>query len=228
MTHEVIVHLLDDYVTGELSDDARAPVAEHVAACAICSAEVASLKGILERAADLPRSIDPPAEAWANIRSSILREESAAKSHLASGRKRLWRHPWMAAVAAGIVVAILSSTTTAWYLNRTHRAGVSASAATPTGNTGQATIAQFTLEENSYLRTVAALQDVLDQQEAVLAPETVAQLKASLRTIDEAIYEARNALARDPSNRVLVEMLTASYKQKVDLLRRSTEITRGT
>ena len=75
--------------------------------------------------------------------------------------------------------------------------------------------------------TAAALQDLLDQQETALAPETVAQLKASLRTIDEAILEARNALARDPNNTLLIEMLSANYKQKVDLLRRSTEMTRG-
>ena len=43
MTHDVIRHLLDDYVTGELTEDARAPVAEHVATCAICAAEVESL-----------------------------------------------------------------------------------------------------------------------------------------------------------------------------------------
>jgi hypothetical protein len=91
-----------------------------------------------------------------------------------------------------------------------------------------ATLAAFTIEENNYLRTAAILQDLLDQQEASLAPETVAQLKASLRTIDEAILEARSALARDPANKMLVEMLTSSYRQKVDLLRRTTELTRGT
>ena len=64
--------------------------------------------------------------------------------------------------------------------------------------------------------------------ETALAPETVAQPKASLRTIDEAIQEARGALARDPSNKLLIDMLSANYKQKVDLLRRSTEMTRGT
>jgi hypothetical protein len=30
MTHEVIKHLLDDYVTGDLTEDARGPVAEHI------------------------------------------------------------------------------------------------------------------------------------------------------------------------------------------------------
>ncbi len=81
MTHEVIRHLLDDYVTGELNDDARGPVEGHVAICEICSAEVESLKRILVRASDLPKSIEPPAEAWSNIRTAILREESAAASH---------------------------------------------------------------------------------------------------------------------------------------------------
>jgi len=36
MTHEVIRHLLDDYVAGELTEDAHGPVADHIAACEIC------------------------------------------------------------------------------------------------------------------------------------------------------------------------------------------------
>jgi len=48
-----------------------------------------------------------------------------------------------------------------------------------------------------------------------------------VRTIDEAILEARNALARDPANKMLIEMLSGTYRQKVDLLRRTTEMTRG-
>jgi len=224
MTHDVIRHLLDDYVTGDLPEDARAPVADHVAICAACSAEVDSLRRILARASELPAAIEPPAEAWSNIREAILREEKAVATPI-DRVAMLRRRPMMIGAAAAILVAVLSSTVTAIYLNSRQPSGVTsvrAADATPT------TLAVFTIEENNYLRTAAALQDVLDQQESVLAPETVAQLKASLRTIDEAILEARNALARDPSNKLLVEMLSANYKQKVDLLRRSTEMTRGT
>jgi len=216
--------LLDDYVTGDLPEDARAPVADHVATCAACSAEVDSLRRILARASELPAAIEPPTEAWSNIREAILREEKAVATpvdRVAMFRRR----PMVMGAAAAILVAVLSSTVTAVYLNSRQPSGatmVRVADATP------ATLAAFTIEENNYLRTAAALQDVLDQQESVLAPETVAQLKASLRTIDEAILEARNALARDPSNKLLVEMLSANYKQKVDLLRRSTEMTRGT
>jgi len=224
MTHDVIRHLLDDYVTGDLAEDARAPVADHVAICAACSAEVDSLRRILARASELPAAIEPPAEAWSNIREAILREEKAVATPI-DRVAMLRRRPMMIGAAAAILVAVLSSTVTAIYLNSRQPSGVTTVRAV---DTTPATLAVFTIEENNYLRTAAALQDVLDQQESVLAPETVAQLKASLRTIDEAILEARNALARDPSNKLLVEMLSANYKQKVDLLRRSTEMTRGT
>ncbi|MEA2705995.1 MAG: hypothetical protein QOH22_783 [Gemmatimonadaceae bacterium] len=229
MTHEVIKHLLDDYVTGDLSEEARPPVEDHVASCALCSAEVESLKRILARAAELPKSVDPPADAWSNIRSAISREESAVKGDSTLSRARIWQRRYVLA-AAGILIAVLSSAGTTLYMNTRYSpprnsAGVANSSS---GEGTPATLAAFTIEENNYLRTASMLQDLLDQQEASLAPETVAQLKASLRTIDEAILEARNALARDPANKLLVQMLSASYRQKVDLLRRTTELTRGT
>ena len=224
MTHEVIRHLLDDYVTGDLPEDARAPVAEHVAACEICAEEVRELQRVLARAADLPKSIDPPAEAWTHIKAAIQKDEAAVASTRRKG-SAIWRHPVMFAAAASIVVAVLSSAATVAYLRS--RAPSQRVAASTVSETTPASLAAFTIEENNYLRTVGMLQDVLDRQESALAPETVAQLKASLRTIDEAILEARNALARDPANKVLIDMLSSNYRQKVDLLRRTTELTRG-
>ena len=226
MTHEVIRHLLEDYVTGELTEDARGPVADHIAACEICRAEVESLKEVLARAAELPKSIDPPAGAWLNIRAAIERDKSAIATEARS--ERFWRQPYLLA-AAVVLVAVLSSGGTALYMNSRDREASSARAvaANQGSETTPATLAAFTIEENTYLRNVAVLQDVLDQQEASLAPETVAQLKASLHTIDEAIFEARNALARDPANKMMIEMLSGTYRQKVDLLRRTTEMTRG-
>jgi anti-sigma-K factor RskA len=228
MTHEVIRHLLDDYVTGDLTEDARAPVADHIAACAICTAEVESLNRILARAGDLPKSIEPPAEAWANIREAIERDKEAVTAHRVGSIAGFWRRPYSMAAAAALLV-VLSSGGTAIYMSSRNvegnssrsTAGNQANGATP------ATLAAFTIEENTYLRNVAVLQDLLDQQEALLAPETVAQLKASLRTIDEAILEARNALARDPANKMLIEMLSGTYRQKMDLMRRTAEMTRG-
>jgi anti-sigma-K factor RskA len=227
MTHDVIKHLLDDYVTGELAEDARAPVADHITACGICAAEVESLKEIIARAAELPKSIDPPAEAWSNIRAAIERDEDAIAAHDKSSGSGFSRRPYLLAAAA-VLVAVLSSGGTALYMSSRNAAENSSNSIVGSaGGTTPATLIAFTIEENNYLRNVAVLQDLLDQQEALLAPETIAQLKASLRTIDEAILEARNALARDPANKTLIEMLSGTYRQKVDLLRRTAEMTRG-
>jgi anti-sigma-K factor RskA len=229
MTHEVIRHLLDDYVTGELTDDARAPVAEHIAACAICAAEVESLNKILARAADLPKSIDPPVEAWSNIRAAIERDKEAVAAHDSISASGFWRRQYWLAAAAVLLVLVSSAGTAVYMSSRRSEGSSSRSAANNAANGATpASLAAFTIEENNYLRNVAVLQDLLDQQEGLLAPETVAQLKASLRTIDEAILEARNALARDPANKMLIEMLSGTYRQKMDLMRRTAEMTRGT
>jgi anti-sigma-K factor RskA len=224
MTHEVIRHLLDDYVMGDLADDARPAVAEHVNACDICRSEVQSLERIRALASELPTEIEPPAAAWSGIRSAIERDKTAV-TNATPLRFSKWQRP-LSIVAAAAVVALISSSGTYLYLRQHPAPSTGANIARQ--DSAPATLAAFTIEENNYLRTAASLQDLLDQQEGSLAPETVAQLKDSLRTIDEAILEARNALARDPANRMIIEMLTSSYKQKVDLLRRTTELTRGT
>jgi hypothetical protein len=229
MTHEVIRHLLDDYVTGELTEDARGPVADHIAVCEICAGEVESLNKILARAADLPKSIDPPGDAWSHIRAAIEREKEAVNAHHTRSGAGFWQRSYVLAAAA-ILLVVLSSAGTALYMTSRSANGAASRSAAGNANSAAtpATLAAFTIEENNYLRNVAVLQDLLDQQEALLAPETVAQLKASLRTIDEAILEARNALARDPANKLLIEMLSGTYRQKMDLMRRTAEMTRGT
>ena len=228
MTHEVIKHLLDDYVTGDLTEDARAPVEEHIAACDLCRSEIESLAAVVARAKELPRSVEPPAEAWMGIRAAIARDETAIRADKQSVRVDNRSSPYLVA-AAVILAAVLSSTATAWYRNArdSRTSGEAASASNASSQTTPATLAAFAIEENSYLRTASRLQDVLDQQEGSLSPETVVQLRASLHAIDDAIIEARNALARDPANKLLVEMLSSNYRQKVDLLRRTTELTRG-
>jgi uncharacterized protein YcgI (DUF1989 family) len=87
-----------------------------------------------------------------------------------------------------------------------------------------ATLAEFTARENDYIATVNALSQTIESAHVELAPETIVKLKASIRVIDDAIIEARRALAADPSNKALIDILSTSYDQKVDLLRRAAEM----
>jgi hypothetical protein len=78
--------------------------------------------------------------------------------------------------------------------------------------------------ERSYADVVDELSAAVNAQRQTLNPETVAILERTLRVIDEAIAEARAALAADPRNDALVDVLSANYEQKVQLLRRASEL----
>lgn len=194
-----------------------------------------SLRNLQARTAKLPREIPPPAAAWSAIRSEIDRTTRAGtEPHRLESRPAFWQHPALLAAAALLLIAG-SSAITAIALGRREMSATSRTAALPEtagarpvsrGN-GPATLAEFAAAENDYIGTTNRLSALLESEETQFSPETIAKLKASLAIIDAAILEARRALAADPANKQLIEMLSTSYDQKVDLLKRTTEMGRS-
>jgi hypothetical protein len=194
-----------------------------------------SLRRLQAETARLPRDIEPPRGAWEAIRAEI--DSSPHVAARAPMRVSYWQRPAFLAAAAMLLI-VGSSTLTAIALGRrdasTRRAqGDSAvtqretQAPRTAANTTPATLAEFTAVENEYIGTANRLSAMLESEDLQLAPETMAKLKESLRVIDNAILEARQALAQDPSNKALIDMLSTSYEQKVDLLKRTTEMGRS-
>jgi CHASE3 domain sensor protein len=64
----------------------------------------------------------------------------------------------------------------------------------------------------------------VDTQRNQLSPETIRTVDRSLAVVDSAIAEARAALMSDPNNQMLIDLLSASYQRKLDLLRRTSEL----
>lgn len=185
------------------------------------------LRDLMIEVAALPRSLEPPADSWAKIRAGLEAKPGRP------ARTGFWQRPAFLAAAAVALVAG-SSAVTAIAISRGGNAGkpaivgaAPAHIAVPESDSGPASLAQFTLVESDYLRAVNDLSATLDAEQGSLSPETVAKLRASIKVIDAAILEARNALAADPANRTLIHMLANSYEQKVDLLKRTTEMARG-
>jgi hypothetical protein len=170
------------------------------------------------RTRNLPREIEPPADAWERI-AADMRVTSPIRV-----RGPLWQRPAFL-VAAALMLVAATSITTALVIGRKSNAAPPVASVSPSPSVGApATLAEFTMRENQYIATVNVLSAALESKEVGLAPETIAKLKESVRVIDNAILEARSALARDPSNKALIEMLATSYDQKVDLLKRTTEM----
>jgi len=185
----------------------------------------AKLRDLMNEVSALPTSIEPPANAWANIREQITKTD-----HSEVARIRVWQRPAFLTAAALLLIAS-SSVVTAIAINRrgasVAREAERQIAVAPDTNTGPASLAQFTVVESDYLRAVNDLSATLESEQGSLSPETIAKLRASIKIIDAAILEARNALAADPANKVLIQMLAKSYEQKVDLLKRTTEMARS-
>ena len=184
------------------------------------------LRDLAARTARLPREIEPPADAWAAIRAAM-----DAPGHGAT--PRIWPRPSFLAAAALLLVAG-SSAITAIAIDRaaarhgrdSASSGAPVASVRPAAGT-PATLAEFSIRENDYISSANRLSAMLESEQMQLSPRTIAKLKESLRVIDAAILEARRALAEDPGNRQLIEMLSTSYSQKLDLLRRTTEMGRS-
>jgi hypothetical protein len=71
----------------------------------------------------------------------------------------------------------------------------------------------------TYDMEIGRLRGVLSQRRDDLDPATVAVLENSLKTIDKAVAEARQALASDPASRFLSEQLNKALEKKLGLLR---------
>ena len=177
----------------------------------------------------LPRQIEPPAEAWTAILSQIERDETGPRGARAARPTHVWQRPAFLLAASLALVASSSSLTYVVLRARTAPAVAATAPAQPAAAaaTTVSSLTRFTGKENEYLRRVNGLVAIMESGEVELAPETIAKVKESLAVIDAAILEARAALARDPANRELIEMLESTYEKKLDLLQRTTEMARS-
>jgi tetratricopeptide (TPR) repeat protein len=80
------------------------------------------------------------------------------------------------------------------------------------------------LGDADYDQAVADLEKALDAGRSRLDPETVRILEDNLRTIDQAIDQARKALRADPANAYLNNHFAASRNRKLALLRRASAL----
>jgi hypothetical protein len=173
--------------------------------------------------AQLPREIAPPEEAWKRIKGQIDLDTLLVTMPLHHRERAWWQRPAFLAAAALMLVAGASLITALVIGRRMISAPASPVASAPASapQPSVATLAEFTALENDYIATANTLSELIETGRTELSPETIAKLNESLRVIDAAIIEARRALAADPANKTLIEMLTTSYTQKVDLLRRT-------
>ena len=214
MTHSdfhVDVDQLSDYFDDRLPAEARAAVASHLATCVACAGQLARLRSIIQAVSDLPGEIEPPPAMWAAVRDRLVQPS-----------RRPIPQRWILAAAAVVLVAV-TSLVTAVLVRRP--AIIVVRQAAPAAISASTTLPPPARSVDAdYAVAIRELSDALAQHRAELDPATAAKVEQSLRVIDLAIGEARHALAADPANATLLDILAANYERKVELLRRANEL----
>lgn len=83
------------------------------------------------------------------------------------------------------------------------------------------------LAGQQYDAAIADLERILAEGRGQLAPATIEVLENNLAIIDQAIEEARSAIAEDPANLYLANYLTDTMRRKLELLRYTNSIVRA-
>lgn len=236
---------LSEYFDDELPPRERAQLDEHLAVCDACAATLRELQAVVASAAALPDA-EPAADLWPGIAARIRQSQtrmaapsdaaadepvtSVARREIAPARRFSFTSRQLAAAA---VVLMMLSGGSVWLLQRT------APAATGVATTGAGTIvhsagarepvrlvdsAEDLDAAGAFDDDVAELQRALDEHRGSLDPTTIEVVERSLESIDDAIADARSALAADPGNENLHRQLDSTMRKKVELLRR---VTRG-
>jgi hypothetical protein len=218
MTTHLTWDTLNDLVDDVLSPAAKAAAETHARVCASCATSLAELRATVAVTHDLPKSLTPPADLWNDVRATI---EAGKVAHLPSGSvpaasRGFWVTPGRLAAAAVMLVAVTASLT-----------GIVITSQPATQTVAQAPLTvsvSWQASERVFQASVLELREQLEVLHDHLAPETLVKVERALATIDVAIAEGREALLRDPANAALSELVASNYRQKIELLRRMTQL----
>lgn len=213
MSDHVTLEQLNDMLDQRLSAWQNAQVQAHAASCLTCARELSQLQTMLRSASALPSEVAPPPELWTNVRHSIDALRVATIAPTPRSARMGWNQRALGVAAVALV--IVSSGTTAVVMSRRANAPASPMVLASTA---------WHTSEASYVQSAQQLRDQLDEIRGELSPATIATVERSLRVIDDAIAEARSALAADPANAAITDLLASNYRHKIELLRRATQL----
>ena len=228
MTNRHETDRLSDYLDGELAPAERDAVERHLAECEACASTLEELRAVVSAAGRLPER--PPArDLWPGIEARLTpRGQAAADSAATAGGGvgdlvvpiRRYRRVVMTVpqLIAAAIALILFSASGVWLALGGQEAPRTATVAT----TQSPLVTTVAFE--GFETTIASLEAEYRSRRDELDPETIRVVERNLAIIDQAIAEARDALAADPSSGFLSTHLAKAMQQKMDLLRQASMI----
>jgi anti-sigma factor RsiW len=231
---------LSAYVDGDLDAAATRAVAGHLADCAACRAVVADLERLRDEVRGWATDTAlPAADLWPGIAARLSAPEATqARTTGAPSRAPVVPIAWYRRrVSLGVPELALAASLIAVLGGALiyQRGAMPAPVVGPTPVLAQLEsfdapdggVASVSFADAQYDAAVSDLERVLQDQRHQLNPRTVLVLERNLRIIEEAVQEARAALASDPANPLLNAQLADVRQRKLQLLRKAALITEG-
>jgi anti-sigma factor RsiW len=215
---------LSEYLDGELPVGDRAALEAHLVSCTECSAVLADLRRIVDRAGSLERR-SSDRDLWPGIAARIGATPPVSPGIMdpASRRgARRWSFSLPQLAAAAVLLMTLSGG--AVWLVRSASLPSTNVAAAYAPRTAVAPTAINASTSQNYATAVADLERVLASERGQLDTATVRVIEQNLAAIDRAIAQAQRALADDPANLYLNTHLAETMRRKLDLLRQAASL----
>ena len=201
---------LSEYIDGELTPSEQRALEAHLAGCAGCRTDLASLRAVVTRAEALTDT-PPASDLWPGIAARI--SARPARRTTLGTRRFAFTLPQLVAASLALIVA---SGGMVWLA----RMGGPTTDFPPV--LGEVRLANF--GDAAFDEAVADLEETLDAGRGRLDPETIRVLETNLQVIDRAIAQCREALQADPSSVYLNTYLAETRRRKLELLRRATAL----
>lgn len=203
MNCEAFMRELDDWLDGEAAAGTVRELEAHAAGCAACARRLNSARRLQQAAFALPGSIEPGRDLWPGIAERLAPR----------GRRTL--RPWWQALAAGFALAVVFA------------AGMLADRVLHDDDNGVRTVArdEFALPSVGEARRLLPAAHVeLIEGGGELTPGagvrggTGQELLRNLLVVNLAIREVEAAVADDPGNADLRQLLAGLYEQENRIL----------
>jgi hypothetical protein len=209
---------LTDYVDQAIGGETRADIDRHLGECAVCRALVDDLLAIRRTAASMP-PIDPPAAAWTRIEQAIASDRLGQPAP----RRLTWpptraQFAWLGLAATIILATMVGLRVGLPSTTISTETGDTAAATDAAGNPIETVESELRQAEEHYTKAISGLEQIANEGEGQLDPDTAATLQKSLAVVDQAIDESRAAVRSEPTNESAQTSLLDNFATKIALL----------
>lgn len=214
--------MLNDYVDGLLRGEALEAFEREMEMDPALRQEVHALRELLHEAATLPASIEPSRDLWQGIEERITRRGgTGGVTPFPRGRAPFWGG--LSALAAAAAVTLVAGLS---YWNQAPSPepvpAVAVAIEPPPSTEAERLMAEWKLAQEkadeAYRQARAGLLDALEARRDSIPPETDAALRETMAIVDNAVNELTVALADDPQNPALLNMLVATREKELNVL----------